>query len=128
MAAYVVNEDVAQIELDRLQAMSPIKIQIWRVGDATLPKDTEAIILLIREDNSALEEKRVLTALNAGVRMICVYVTVVPNVSELVSKYCSAKVALESGGLGEALAGNDQVQEKHDGTPAPRNPQKPHNC
>lgn len=128
MTAYAINEDVTDYELAAIQQHSPIKVMNWPAGGSALPGDSEAVILIVRESSTALEESRVLAAVNVGVRIVCVHLSEVRNLSELARKYCSAKVALESGALGDALNGNDQVQENHDGTPAPRNKQKPHNC
>jgi hypothetical protein len=128
MTAYVINEHVTDIELNAVQEQSPTKIMRWPAGTSSLPEDIEAAVLIIREMSTLLEESRAIVVVSGGIRIVCVYINEVEVVSELARKFCSAKVPLAGGGFGEALKGNDQLQQEHDGKDAPRNPQKPHNC
>lgn len=131
MTAYILNENISDEELSSIKnaaEVSGIQVDRWPDESSSLPADIEAAILIIREKNTSLEESRALAAVSASVRIVCVFLEDVSPVSELSQKYCSAKVAIGAGTLGDALAGNDSIQEKPDGTPADKNPQKPHNC
>ncbi|MEZ5881055.1 MAG: hypothetical protein R3D35_10395 [Nitratireductor sp.] len=131
MIAYVINEDVTEKEIRTITSAlegKEISVKPWPDGDAELPDAVDVAILIIRNDNTELEENRAIALTAAAIRIVCVFVTEVSSPGHLSQKYCSAKVAVEHGALWGALAGDDNAQEKFDGSPADRNPQKPHNC
>jgi hypothetical protein len=130
MAAYIINKEVNDKELQLINENSQgaLAIQRWPTPDALTPSDIEIAILIVREASTPKEETRAIAIINAGFRIVCIHLDELKTVSELAKKYCSAQVSISGGALGDAIKGNDQVQEKHDGQPAPRNKQKPHNC
>jgi hypothetical protein len=129
MAFYIVNENVTPEELSAIKEAVPGgDVQIWPDGDIILPADTAAGILIVRMKSTVLEEQRAINLTGAALRIICLYLENIADTSEVSQKYCSARVAIGDGALGEALKGNDRVQQDADGASAARNRQKPHNC
>ena len=128
MTFYVINENVTDAELSAIASAGGQRINVWPNAASDLPSDISVGVLIIREESSALEEERVIQIISIGLRIVCVFMEELPKISDLAHKYCSAKVALNAGALGEALMGSDAVQQDDHGAPAPRNRQKPHNC
>lgn len=130
MTAYVVNENVNPADIARIAiaASSVVAVMAWPSSGAALPGDISIAILVVNSSNSSLEEARVVSSVGAGIRLVCVYLQQVHPISDLAQKYCSAKADLSGGGFLDAMKGLDSVQESSTGGPAPKNPQKPHNC
>lgn len=130
MTIYILNERCTSEELDAIKrsASAENTVRLWPGSTTTIPKDIKSAILIVREHSTPLEEARAVAIVNAGVRIVCVYTEKIEVLSELAQKYCSAMVPVAAGSLAEALSGNDEIQQRHDGQDAPRNPQKPHNC
>ncbi|NIB55393.1 MULTISPECIES: hypothetical protein [Rhizobium/Agrobacterium group] len=130
MVVYVINQNFRSNELEALRSYSDnaYEIRAWPPHSSSVPSDASAGIYLVREESTTIEEDRVINLINGVMRIICVFVEDIENISEIAQKYCSAKVFLEGGALVEALQGNDRIQQDGSGAPASRNPQKPHNC
>jgi hypothetical protein len=131
MIGYIINEDVTPEELVALKTACKgydVEIHEWPHGVANLPSDINVAILIVRNSNTQLEETRTIAAVNAAIRIVCVYLEDIAEISEICQRYCSSKVSGGLGALGDALMGNDQIQEKYDGSAASKNPQKHHKC
>lgn len=130
MTAYIINENTSPSEIESLNvAVGDMpEIATWPLASARLPHGISVAILIVREHSSELEEERAMAVINAGIRIVCVFIEKISTLSLVAEKYCSTKVSLVGGGLVEALKGSDEVQDDAEGKPAPRNPQRPHNC
>lgn len=129
MVAYILNENVTDEELAAVRGgVQSVTVKVWPIPSQELPEDIEVAILIVRSNSTGLEEARVVNLVRAAIRIVCVYLDLIDSPSELSVKYCSSKVAIGSGNLGEAIGGNDNIQEAPDGSAAAKNTQKPHNC
>ncbi|NBB53423.1 hypothetical protein GVN24_34665 [Rhizobium sp. CRIBSB] len=130
MKAYVVNESVTAGELAQLAAAAgtSFTVEIWPTATANLPSDANVAILIVRSASSTLEEARAMASVRASIRIVCVYLEDILEISDVAKKYCSAKVAIGAGGLGAALDGSDAIQQATSGDVAPKSVNKHHNC
>lgn len=130
MTIYIINEDANGNELKSIQDNldNTQSIKLWPQHTDAVPSDTESSILIMKEENSTLDEKRVINIINKGIRIICIYIEEVNEISSLAKKYCSVKVPLLGSELLDAINGNDSIQQDQKGADAPNNPQKRHSC
>ncbi|MGC4407321.1 MULTISPECIES: hypothetical protein [Rhizobium] len=130
MKAYILNETVTKSELSQLEngGGSSVTVELWPVGTSAVPGDAQVVILIVRSTSTDLEAARAMAAVRASVRIVCVYMEEIQEISDLAKKYCSAKVAIGSGGLGAALQGSDAVQQDTSGKDASKTTNKHRNC
>ena len=130
MTAYIINENVTSDEIGALNAAtgSSYVADIWPDETANVPPNITVAVLIVRSENTRLEETRAMAVISLGIRIVCIFIEPLQEISDLVKNYCSSKVAVGSAGLIDALKGNDGIQQDKEGKHAPKNPQKPHNC
>lgn len=130
MKAYVLNETVIEGEIAALVAAagSSFSFESWPVASSSLPSDADVVILIVRAASTPLEEARAMASVRGSIRIVCVYMEDMSQISDVAKKYCSAKVAIGAGSLGAALDGSDSIQQDTAGDPAVKSVNKHHNC